>query len=1115
MCYDLAGDLVSVTSPRAGATAAACPGTSGKFTATYVYDNAHRQLIQRDPLGNAKRTTYDPNGNVASVEQDIDTNRAGRQEIEYDQRDQPVLTRERFDGATGRNVISRMEYDRAGNLKRKISPRASDAGGAGPYTDYVTSYEYDQLNRPVRINLPFDGADGAERQYVHRAYDANGNLDWTSLPVTSPNAADVKDSARNRMTYFDPGWIATSKDPRNPKVRYDYAAQGFQIERMPELKNAPGQPNTGRRTIWEYFDDGQLKSRKDEQGQPSTYSYDGNNNLTVAIDASGLSDNSSERRIDTRAAYTGFDEVAKVRHRKQGEATWKFASYAYDPNGNVTLRLENGEENDAGTQTKAPNRHQITYTDNDWLATQLDLGTDGNCAGDQHIVNTFWRDGLEKQREIFRAAAGCTADPAGWPKQQTTNWTFSDNGKQRTLTTKDGSGQVTESHDVGYFDDNGQYVNGNRTTDRFILKRAEGNQATTCVGPSTCLAKWSYNARDKLVRHQKREGKVTTYKFDEPDKLGSDPTIRAGNVTTENNDKGETITRRYQADQATEISVGGATGKYFYDEFGNTKCLVTSGGGEGDCGRSNGQPGSPNLISDYSYDYLNRLANIRQYSGGGTPTDTTDYTYDALDRTGKEVEDHAGTGKDRTTEFTYQGMTNLATEEKQSGGDSPKTKSFSYDKYGKRMSMTDKDNASGQEDKYTYSHDAHGSVSQLIGQSGQVRASYGYDAYGGSDAGNNEPEALSTGDTDSQAPVNPYRYSGKRQDSGAASSSTPPVPAGSASYDMGARRYGPETGRFLQEDMFQGALADLGLSLDPLTQNRYSLAGGNPVSFVEMDGHLPSLSDIGNAIKEGVNKVGNFLGGVKDAAEDTLNGIQQLANDADQVLGTSFQPNEQEKQAAKERFKQRGHLLTHPKELWNAIKQPYEEDVNSGQPERAAGRAVFDIGTLFAGGVGGASKAAKAGGATGKTAQAAGQTAPKAGAPKALPPASSAATKSTGGAAGGGGAAAGGAAAGGASRGPSFIAHPGGDVVPVPRGATGPTPTQSGAGVQFTGGSGGGLGLNSRVTGIRVMDPTFGGPYPHPHGYVVYMNRMGQTVHPYTGHTIPNSHPMAHLDWTP
>ncbi|MEV4315002.1 DNRLRE domain-containing protein [Actinocrispum sp. NPDC049592] len=887
MCYDLAGDLVSVTSPRAKATSAACPATGGQFTTTYAYDAAHQRVSQTDPIGMAQRFTYDANGNVVSYERDIAPGRSTRQEIEFDQRDLQVLTRTRFDG--GRNLTTRTTYDANGNRKTEVSPHGSDAGKSGPFNDYVTSFDYDARNQMVRVTLPSDAADGTQKQYVHNEYDANGNVAWTSLPVSLPNKADVRDTAKTVTTYFDPGWIRTSKESTGPTVRFDYLAQGWQQTRTPDQQGSPGQPDTARRVDWTYFDDGQLRTRQEFQGQPSTYTYDANDNLTKAVDARGSESPDQQQPTETENTYTGFDEIAKTRIHKRGEATWRFSTYSYDENGNVIVRSENGEENDAGTQTKAPRRHELSYGDNDWLSSQLDLGTDGACKDDQRITTTFWGDGWQRQQEIFRAADGCSADPASWPKQQTTTWDYFDNGKLRNLVTRNGSGEVTESHDVGYLDDNGNYVNGNRTTDRFILKRAEGKNATTCVGPSTCLAKYTYDARDKLTRHQKREGKVTTYDLDQPDKLDGDNTIRAGNVTTEHNDKGEEITKRYEGSQLRKMTLGGVSVENWYDPNGNLDCLTLEAGSGSDCSRSGGAPASPNVVTDYAYDNFDRLLNTRQFAGGAQ-TDATDYSYDALDRTVKEKEDHNGGGKDRTTDFTYQGLTKQVTEEKQSGGDNPRTKSFSYDTYGHRIAMGDKDNASGQEDKYTYSHDVQGSVSQLIGAGGKVKASYGYDAYGGSDADSNDQETLSTGDTDNQAPVNPYRYSGRRMDSGSvASSTTPPVPAGSASYDMGARRYGPNVGQFQQRDAYRNALADLGLALDPLTQNRYSLAGGNPVSFVEYDGHWPDLGGIGDAIKEGVNKATNAvkdaLGKAGDAVKSATNAAGEAAGKAANAVG--------------------------------------------------------------------------------------------------------------------------------------------------------------------------------------------------------------------------------------
>ncbi|HVF20812.1 MAG TPA: RHS repeat-associated core domain-containing protein [Mycobacteriales bacterium] len=127
-------------------------------------------------------------------------------------------------------------------------------------------------------------------------------------------------------------------------------------------------------------------------------------------------------------------------------------------------------------------------------------------------------------------------------------------------------------------------------------------------------------------------------------------------------------------------------------------------------------------------------------------------------------------------------------------------------------------------DRYTYGYDVHGNTSLLVNQSGgsvgQPKASYGYRPYGDPDT------ALTLGDPQDDDPVNPMRYSARRYDSG------------SGSLDMGARRYQSAIGRFLQFDQYGGALADLSLSSDPLTGNRYALAGGNPVGFMEWDGHI-------------------------------------------------------------------------------------------------------------------------------------------------------------------------------------------------------------------------------------------------------------------------------------
>jgi hypothetical protein len=91
----------------------------------------------------------------------------------------------------------------------------------------------------------------------------------------------------------------------------------------------------------------------------------------------------------------------------------------------------------------------------------------------------------------------------------------------------------------------------------------------------------------------------------------------------------------------------------------------------------------------------------------------------------------------------------------------------------------------------------------------------------------------------------------------------------------------------------------------------------------------------------------------------------------------------------------------------------------------------------------------------------------------------------------------------GTSKAPDFVVTPKGEAIPVPSGATGPTPTRA-LGFQYTGGSGG-HGLDTRTTGVRIME---GNANQGPRA--VYMNQQGQTINPATGRTVPNSDPAAH-----
>ncbi|EGK14135.1 hypothetical protein HMPREF9374_0394 [Desmospora sp. 8437] len=81
---------------------------------------------------------------------------------------------------------------------------------------------------------------------------------------------------------------------------------------------------------------------------------------------------------------------------------------------------------------------------------------------------------------------------------------------------------------------------------------------------------------------------------------------------------------------------------------------------------------------------------------------------------------------------------------------------------------------------------------------------------------------------------------------------------------MGFRNYSPGLNRFTTRDMYNGAGADMNLGTDQWTMNRYAFAGGNPVSGVELDGHVPMEVKDGHITAEEYHQAtGHTIGGVK------------------------------------------------------------------------------------------------------------------------------------------------------------------------------------------------------------------------------------------------------------
>ena len=155
------------------------------------------------------------------------------------------------------------------------------------------------------------------------------------------------------------------------------------------------------------------------------------------------------------------------------------------------------------------------------------------------------------------------------------------------------------------------------------------------------------------------------------------------------------------------------------------------------------------------------------------------------------------------------------------------SKTCDYTPAGARLSQTTTDNSGTSTPGY-YSYNAHSDVEAVTGTSGTTTATYGYTAYGNpvtSMFTGQDKNTATSSPTSTTQPYNSYRFNAMRWDST------------TGQYDMGFRTYDPGLNQFTSRDMYNGALADMGLTTDPFTGSQYAFGGGNPISNIEFDGH--------------------------------------------------------------------------------------------------------------------------------------------------------------------------------------------------------------------------------------------------------------------------------------
>ncbi|MGX9873634.1 golvesin C-terminal-like domain-containing protein [Streptomyces cellulosae] len=872
--YDNVGNVTTVIDPKKNATA-----DPADFTVKTAYDLNHRATVTTDAAGQTTKQSYDKDSLVVSTT-DAENNTTT---VSYDERGKQTEVKVPHDG-TGPITYrtTRYEYDQVGNTTKVITPRAVEAGTT---TAFTARTEYDALNRPVKQFQPYDPADtryNSPNVYTQTTYDKVGRVTKTSLPPSEGQ------TVRNDSTvdYFDNGWIKSSTDPWDITTTYGYNELGQQTART--LSSAGG---SLKRTMgWTYYPNGKLKSKTDDgvpvgsavplvdnsdtQNTSSTGTWTkasvaGQQGYDHQVHASGTGSDAftwtlNIPRDGTYTAYVKFPQVTgatttakytvthaggstdKTVSQATGAGTWVplgtytftqgnasklqlFQSsggavvadgvklvrdnsgdadtekhtftYAYDVNGNLTSI----DDTSSGTKIDS---YTVTYTGlnqvqkiTEALAGEEKTSTtytyDANSQPetvthpDQYARYTYDVRELVKTVSVGKSASDTspkvtsyTYTDRGQIRQETkannntVDYTYYLDGVLRTQEEKKPNGTLVSSHTYAYD------ANGNKAQD--VAKKMNADNHTAYLDSTT---NYTYDPVDRLSESVKTGNGAATEKYVHDD--------NANVISQTVKDTSTTFT--YDRNRLLTSTTSGATSTFNYDPFGRQES-VTSGG---------------QIVSRSIYDGFDHVIESQTRDGAGVMKSTT-YTFDPLDRTVSKTAD----GK--TSQFNYLGLSDEVLTEEVAG---QLTKSYQYSPWGERLSQV-KHNTDGTTEDGYYGYNSHTDVETLTDKNGDTKATYGYTAYGSDDTseftGIDKPDTTDPTKED----YNPYRYNSKRWD------------AQSGTYDMGFRDYDPGLNRFTTRDMYNGALADMGLGTDPFTGNRYAFTGGNPTSSVEVDGHF-------------------------------------------------------------------------------------------------------------------------------------------------------------------------------------------------------------------------------------------------------------------------------------
>jgi RHS repeat-associated protein len=606
-------------------------------TTTYKYDELGRLISTKDALGNTTRTEYDKLGNITAT---IDAN-GNRTEYTYDALNRRIQvkdaqtkssyivynkvgdvlsTTDRLGHTTnyGYDALNRqtsitdalnqttsISYNKVGNILTITDPIAG----------HTTSYGYDQLNRKTSTT-------DALNQTSSVVYNILGNISSSTdeLGRTTSYEYDKVDRLTTttdallhttKTSYDKVGNILTTSDGLEHQTSYLYDKNNRRIQvtdaKLGTTKtdyDAVGNVNkitdsVNNSTTYSYDEIDRLITDTNQLGKSRTRSYDAVGNLIQTVDRNGRKVTYQFNNLNRETAEHWLDN--------SGTDIRTF-NYSYDAVGHLL------DSND-------PDSHyRYTYDAVDRVTAVDNLGT----AGVPNVLLNYSYDAAGNLLSVADKINGV---------QKGTNAYAYDLLNRATRITQSGTGVQGKRVDLSY-DAASQMTGLNRYGDLAgTLGVANSSYSYDAVGRLTnlthqhgtsTLASYGlvYDAANRITKSSGTDG-TQNYTYDSTNQLtGANHTTQADEAYSYDAN-GNRTSAGYGTGTNNQLLTDGVY-NYTYDDEGNrTKRTEISTG----------------KVTEYVWDYRNRLAGVLFKDAGGVVTKTIEYLYDVNDRRiGKKID---------------------------------------------------------------------------------------------------------------------------------------------------------------------------------------------------------------------------------------------------------------------------------------------------------------------------------------------------------------------------------------------------------------------------------------------------------------------------------------------